>query len=1139
MYQPFALKLLFACTLYALCVLNGLRTPAVSHAAESTRTKRVLLISTGSRFAPGFVVAEQTLLDRLRSLSPGQLEFYSESLDIVRFPSESYRRLFRNYLYEKYAESPPDLLILIYVGNLAVAGQLLEQLFPDVKTVVVGFTEEQVPTGWGKQVGGLAQRADPRGTIGLIRRLQPEIGRVIVIGGTAEVDRQLIRSTEAVTQTFGDLFKFDFWTNQSMSEIRAAVKSLPPQTAILFTRMFRDAVGQAFSSTQAARLIAEVANAPVYVMTDTMLGSGAIGGSVADVASMAMQAADLAHRTLNDVEPPSLSVETRSEGVPMFDWRALNRWGISESRLPAGSVVRFRPISVWEQYRWYLVGTLIIVALQAAIITDLLLHRRRRRRAESELRESREFMEMATEAGRIGLWVRDMARDDLWANARLRSMFGFAQDERFGIKQLEDRIYPADRSSIQVAVEHAQRSKGSFEVEFRSADSVVPKRWMVARGRMVRDAHGEALRAMGTVVDITERKLAEERLSASEQNFRTLVESTAAVPWEADVESWNFTYVGPQALSLLGYPVEQWHEKDFWLEHLHPDDKDFAVKTYMALSTTAEQCEFDYRLIADSGKIVWVHDIVHCDHRDGTPAQLRGFLIDITERKQTEQALSESEARFRVMADTAPVMIWMSGPDKLYSFFNKGWLDFTGRKIEQELADGWAEGVHCEDLQRCLDTYVQSFEARQAFTMEYRLRRHDGEYYWILDHGVPRFEHDGTFLGFIGIALDITERRQTEELLEQERAFLRQVIDINPNFIFAKDREGRFTLANQAVAEAYGTTAERLIGKTDADFNSNTNEVESFRRMDREVIDTLTERFIPEERITDARGGVRLLQTVKRPIIEKDGRARQVLGAATDITRRKQAEVELRQQRDELAHVTRVSTMGELAASLAHELNQPLTAILSNAQAAQRFLIASPTDLGEVHEILKDIIQDNNRASNVIRQMRALVKKEEHTFSPLDLAGVINDVVTLVHSDAILQGVRVLLDHEPGLSPVRGDKVQLQQVFLNLMLNGFQAMKNLPVTERELNLRTGRAGGRMLTVAVRDRGTGVGTDKLEKIFQPFYTTKRDGLGMGLSICRSIVEGHGGRLWARNNPDAGATFYFTLPIAQTVEEKVDQ
>ncbi len=277
----------------------------------------------------------------------------------------------------------------------------------------------------------------------------------------------------------------------------------------------------------------------------------------------------------------------------------------------------------------------------------------------------------------------------------------------------------------------------------------------------------------------------------------------AAVPWQADFDSGDFTHVGAQAIDLLGYPLEQWYEKNFWAAHIHPDDREAAVNACLALSRTASQFELEYRMVAASGETVWVYDLVTCEREDGRPIRLRGFLLDITERKLAEQAL------------------------------------------------------------------------------------------------------------------------------DKERQFLRQVIDVDPNFVFAKDRNGRFTLVNQAFADAHGTTVEDMIGKTDWEVNSNHEDVAFFRQVDAEVFDTLQERFIPEERMTDAHGRVRWLQTVKRPILDASGAAHQILCAATDVTHRKETESELQLQRQQLAHVTRISTMGELAASLAHELNQPLAVILT------------------------------------------------------------------------------------------------------------------------------------------------------------------------------------------------------------------
>jgi PAS domain S-box-containing protein len=993
---------------FALGLILFLSTLAFTVTAQEGRAKRVLLISTGSRFSVGFPIVEQNIVEKLRQVHPDKLEFYSEYLDIVRFPSESYHRGFRDYLHDKYANDIPDLIILLYVGNLGVAEKLLEQIFPGTPVVATGLTEEDLPAGpLGDRITGIAQRFDPTGTIRIILRLQPEVRRIVVIGGSTEVDRQVTTRARQASRLFAGAVEFEFWDRRSMDDILKAVTLLPPQTAILFTTMFRDDSGRAISSATAAQSIAKASNVPVYGMTDAIFATGAVGGSVSEITSSAKRAAELAHRILDGAEPRSLPFEILTQGVPIFDWRALKRWGIGENRLPSNSIVRFRPQSLWEEYYWYFIGALIIIMMQSAMIVDLLLERRRRRRVEAELRQNRQLMELAASAGELGLWSRDVTTGDMWANAAMRSLLGFGANDLLRFDDMVARIHPDDQARILSEIASAQTAGLPFEGEFRTLLPDGTERWVLGKGRTV-----------------------------------------------------------------AGH--------------------------------------------------------------SGRDAHRLGVLLEITERKRAEEKLRESEQRFRTMANTAPVMIWMSNPDKLCTFFNKGWLDFTGRTLEQELGNGWAEGVHKEDFDRCLEVYTNAFDARREFTMEYRLRKHDGEYRWISDNGVPRYDLQGHFVGYIGSCVDITEQKRDEEALEKERAFLRQVIDIVPDFIFAKDREGRFTLANRATAEAYGTKPENLIGKTDRDFNSNFEEVEFFRRMDLEVMNTLQERFISEERVTDAHGKVRWLQTVKRPIVVKDGSASQVLGTSTEITQRKETELELRRQRAELAHVTRISTMGELAASLAHELNQPLTAILSNAQAALRFMAAKPPDLEEIREIFKEIVQDNNRASEVIRRMRAMVKKEEVEFVPVDLDNLIEDVMMLVRSDAVLHNVQISFEASSDLPPVRGDRVQLQQVVLNLLVNAFDAVKNCPVPDRQVIVRVEREGARMLKVTVRDRGTGLSGDALDKIFQPFYTTRQDGLGMGLAICRSIIEAHGGRLWVENNPDRGATFCFTVAVEQRDE-----
>jgi ABC-type uncharacterized transport system substrate-binding protein len=458
----------FVGRLLLLCVIVVLMTANSTNAADARRAKRVLMISTGSRISPGFRAYEENFIDTLRRLAPARVEFYSEYLDIVRFPSESYQRLFHDFLQEKYADQRPDLLTFNFVGNLKVAEKFLRQLFPGVRILLAGLTDEEVPEGqFGNEVSGIVQRTDLRGTIELILRLKPETRRIVVISGTSEVGRRTLRRAEAAARPFTDRVRFDFWTDRSMAEMRRDVKTLPSKTAILLTRMYRDAAGEVFIPPQTARLIAEAANAPLFVHGAASVGGGAVGGSVTDAPTLGEQTGELASRILYGPASTSLPLSVRTTGVPMFDWRALRKWGISESRLPPGSVVKFSPLTMWNQYRWYITGTLFIIVLQLLLILGLLLQRARRRRAERELRESQEFLEVSSDAGELGLWVRDMERGDLWVNHRLRSLLGFGRNEEIRFDDVLTRIHPEDRSQVISVLQDAQQRGLPFETEFR------------------------------------------------------------------------------------------------------------------------------------------------------------------------------------------------------------------------------------------------------------------------------------------------------------------------------------------------------------------------------------------------------------------------------------------------------------------------------------------------------------------------------------------------------------------------------------------------------------------------------------------------------------------------------------------------
>jgi len=291
----------------ALCALLIFAAVTLASGAEQSQAKRVLIVSTGSRLSPGFALIDQGVLKALEKLPSGQVETYGENIDILRFPDERFQRIFTEYLTAKYAAQPPDLIVLAFVGSLRIAGELLHRLFPGTPVIVAGATEEEVRAEqFHGPLTGLVSRADPRGTLELIFLLQPETRRVIVIGGAAEVDRDVLDRAKQAARSFSGPVKFEFWDNRSIAELRQAVTALPPRTAILFSRMFRDGAGQAVISTEVGRSIATWANVPVYVMTDTALGTGAVGGSVASIEAIGKRAGEMTRLVLTGTAPESL-----------------------------------------------------------------------------------------------------------------------------------------------------------------------------------------------------------------------------------------------------------------------------------------------------------------------------------------------------------------------------------------------------------------------------------------------------------------------------------------------------------------------------------------------------------------------------------------------------------------------------------------------------------------------------------------------------------------------------------------------------------------------------------------------------------------------------------------------------------------
>ncbi len=561
-------------------------------------------------------------------------------------------------------------------------------------------------------------------------------------------------------------------------------------------------------------------------------------------------------------------------------------------------------------------------------------------------------------------------------------------------------IHPEDMNELRDKWEAALKQETSLEAQARLRRADGTYRWFSIQAAPQRLAAGGITRWYGTSTDIENLKRAEEkqkRTSYLDELVEQAPEAIAILSTDDLV-----IRVNKEFTRLFGY------ESD---ELLYRPIYDFIIPETLIESSM----EFTRQL--KEGHRIEVETIRR--RKDGSPVHVSLLVVpiitpageqaanyaiyrDITARKLAEERLRESEARFQTMADTAPVMIWMTSTDGVCNYFNKPWLDFTGRTLEQEVGTGWVEGVHPDDVQGCFDCFLTAFHARKAFTMEYRLKRADGEFRWVIESGIPRYTGEGDFAGYIGSNIDITDRKRAEE--ERER---------------------------------------------------------------------------------------------------------------------------LRQLQTDLAHINRVSTLGELTASLAHEIKQPISASVMNARTCVKWLVRDQPDIQEARESAVRMIGDVTRASEIISRTSSLFKKGETQRYPVDVNEIIREMIELLRSEANRYSLSIHTELATDLPKINADRVQLQQVFMNLMLNAIDAMIEVSAG-RKLTIKSERNPDDQLLISVCDTGIGLPPECAEKIFEAFFTTKPQGTGMGLSISRSIIESHGGRLWATTNPDQGTTFQFTLP-----------
>lgn len=743
-----------------------------------------------------------------------------------------------------------------------------------------------------------------------------------------------------------------------------------------------------------------------------------------------------------------------------------------------------------------------------------------RTRLETSLRESEErFRALVTASSDV---VYRMSPD--WTEMRYLSGKDFIADTKGpSCAWLQKYIDPEDQPKVMAAVNRAVAAKSIFELEHRVLQKDGTLGWTFSRAIPMLNAVGEIVEWFGTARDITARKQAEEKLRESEERFRVIFYQAAVGIAQTGINN-QWMLLNDWLCEFLGYSRDELHGKTF-IDITHPDDRELSLTAArMLLAGEISSWSSEKRYIRKSGDTAWARvftSLVRDQHKQAL--YFVTIIEDIAQRKHAQEKLRESEERFRNMADAAPVMIWVSGPDKGCIFFNKVWLDFTGRTMEQELGNGWSEGVHPDDRDGCLTIYSSSFEARRSFRLEYRLRRVDGEYRWLLDNGVPRFARDGGFEGYIGSCIDITERKNEEGLreeLQRERERLAEARGMERFRLSFEEApvgmalirgDGVWLRVNRALCEMTGYSETELVSRgrdiTQADDRAEESLLLSRLGSGELKAGRLEERYLHKQGHT-----IYVLASIAAVERDDAGQPVHFVAHVQDLTERKRVEQELEVSRAQMVTNSRLSALGMMAGGIAHEINNPLTVIHASAANMVRMAESGSVPVPALMKNSKRIIQTADRISRIVRSLRHIAREgSADEFRETRVREIVDETLELCGERFRAQNIRLAISAvDPG-AVIICREAQICQVLLNLLQNAFDELVDRE-GDRWVELDV-TLDASWVTFSVRDSGLGIAPENRPHIMEPFFTTKEvgRGTGLGLSISRSIALEHGGSL----------------------------
>lgn len=760
-----------------------------------------------------------------------------------------------------------------------------------------------------------------------------------------------------------------------------------------------------------------------------------------------------------------------------------------------------------------------------AIVTGFLIQESQRQGALDRAGyDAREFLESIP-----GLaWIVDKEDRLTKVNTSLRDYLGSVDTSNLHCRQV---IHPEDfdrtAGLMSQCLENGQEFHGAYRL--RRHDGTY--RWFRVAACPRHDRNGKFNGWYGILLDIDDQKVQEEALRASEHSVRSILDNIPGMIATADSEG-NQDYANKTQRDYFGLDLFELSGLGF-LSIIHPDERDSVAAARQRCIQTGEPMDRAYRMRRHDGVYRWFHARVEpIFDEDGKVVRWYGLFTDIDDFKRVEQALEAKEFQLQRLIDALPTLVWSARPDGSTEFLNRRWLEYTGLSQEQANGWGWTAAIHSDDRDRLVEYWQSLLAAGAPGEIEARLRRFDGQYRWFLFQGEPVRDASGTVIHWFGSNTDIDDRKQAEEGLRARQYELQQLVDTIPTLVWSVTPEGEPAYINKQLETYYGRKIDHSEPKEGSKLDGALGRLmhpDDLEAVKRNLMHSLKtgEPFAMRYRNRRGDGIYRWVDNRAMPLRDDDGRIVKWYGVIIDIDDEMRAHDVVRATQDKLSRASQLASLAELSASIAHEVNQPLAAVITNSHACQRWLSADPPNLQRARITAERMVRDSMAAAEVVSRIRALFKQTASSRTSINLNEVISEVRQLMFDEIISQGIFVETDLDAALPPVLADRVQMQQVLVNLVRNGIDAMKSTIDVSKSLKFGSRRYGENAILVDVRDNGDGIAEP--ERVFEPFFTTKAGGMGMGLAICRSILESHDGRLWAESIEPRGTVFSFTLPI----------